>query len=142
MDRNRTARYLIHSGRCGDHRRVRIAHYHWPAGRMRSFVCAGQLRFTIYGLANEEVVKKYDCASGLVFSNIVSDACRFVSGLSRAQTNAAKQVLKPRIGPERVKTWPHEDLRVKALRKGLLQPDHCLVLLVQSYVDQSNYGCI
>ena len=58
------------------------------------------------------------------------------------EANAAQQVLEPRVGPQRVEGWPPEDRRVKALRIGLFEPGHCLILLVQTYIDQGNLGSI
>ena len=61
---------------------------------------------------------------------------------SSTKANAAQQVLEPRVGPQRVESRPQEDPRVKALRIGFFQPGHCLILLVQTYIDQGNLGSI
>ena len=63
-------------------------------------------------------------------------------GSSPIKANAAKQILEPRVGAQRVKAGPHEDPRVKALRIGFFEPGHGLILVVQTYVDQGNLGSI
>ena len=49
---------------------------------------------------------------------------------SQNQANAVKRILKPWIGAQRMKAWPHEDPRAKALRIRFFEPSHCLILLV------------
>lgn len=58
---------------------------------------------------------------------------------SPGEANASHEILEPRIGAQRIKAGPHEDLRVKALRIGLFEPGHRLLLLVQTYEDQGNH---
>ena len=53
-----------------------------------------------------------------------------------------KQVLEPRVRANRIEGWPHENPRAKTFVKGFFQPGHCLILLVQPYIDQSNLGSI
>jgi len=57
---------------------------------------------------------------------------------SPAQANALKQVVESWIGAQRVKAWPHEDPRAKALGISFFEPGHCLILIVQSYVDHGD----
>ena len=61
---------------------------------------------------------------------------------SPIQANAAQQILEPWIGAQRIKAGPHEDPRAKPLRIGFFEPSHCLILLVQTYVDHGNLGSI
>jgi len=67
----------------------------------------------------------------------------FARGLgSTIQANAVQQVLEPRVGAQRVKGRPHEDPRAKTFLKRFFKPGHCLILLVQPNVDQSNLRSI
>src|SRR6266536_3155703 len=57
---------------------------------------------------------------------------------SSGESNAAQEILKPSIRPERIEGWPQEDGGVESRLIGLVQPDHRLVVVAESHIDQGN----
>ena len=93
------------------------------------------------GKGSEAVRCCHDAAGGLRLSpeSIQGARCHHqILGHSPAQANAVQQVLEPRVGTQRVEAGTHEYARVKALRIGLFEPGHGLILVAQSYIDQCN----
>jgi hypothetical protein len=60
-------------------------------------------------------------------------------GLSSSrEPDAAQKILKPRVGPERIKGRSQQDGWIESRLIGLVQPDHRLVVVAESHIDQGN----
>src|SRR6266496_2531967 len=57
---------------------------------------------------------------------------------SSGEPDAAQKILKPSIGPERIEGGPQEDGGVESRLIGLVQPDHRLIVVAESHIDQGN----
>jgi hypothetical protein len=62
--------------------------------------------------------------------------------ISSDETDAMEQVLEPGVRPERIEGGPPQDGRVKTFHIGLFEPNHRLIFVVQTHVDQGDLGSI
>jgi hypothetical protein len=60
--------------------------------------------------------------------------------LSRWEADTALEILESSVGPQRIKGRAQQDGRLESRFIGLVQPDHRLVLIAKSHIDQRDIG--
>src|ERR1700722_18758586 len=63
-----------------------------------------------------------------------------VSFSSPWEADTVQKVLESSVGPQRIKGRPQQNGRVESRLIALVQPDHCLVLIAETYIDEGDVG--
>jgi hypothetical protein len=50
--------------------------------------------------------------------------------------------LEARIGTQRIESRAYQNRRIESLCVSFFEPGECLILFVETYIDQRNAGCI
>src|ERR1700722_4593272 len=63
-----------------------------------------------------------------------------VSFSSPWEADTVQKVLESSVGPQRIKGRPQQNGRVESRLVAPVQPDHCLVLIAETYIDEGDVG--
>src|SRR4051794_26079290 len=59
---------------------------------------------------------------------------------SSREAKTAHKLLESSVGPQRIEGRAQQDGRVESRIVALVQPDHCMVLIPEAYIDQGDVG--